>query len=360
MTWNLKLPSLHKTYANHFKMGNIISVRDFDDTGLVESIKHHYNAITAENEMKPVHIALSPNEFNFERADKIVSWANQNDIAVVGHTLAWHGQSSPWLSQNTNGSPLTRAEAKRNLESFIKAYVSRYSGRIHSWDVANEVFRDEKDDYTGTWRDLLRRETDNPRAVGHWFLAYANGADAELGECGSDYIFDAFYFARRNDPHAILYYNDYNEEYPTKRRCMVEMAEDINAEWEKHPHYDGRKLIEGLGMQAHYNHETDFENVRKSLEHFAKTGLKLSVTELDITFGSKDAPAKPLTDEQLKKQAELFENLYNMYKEFSAHIERVTIWGKNDQQSWREWGAPTLFDDNCQAKEAFHKVIGAC
>lgn len=360
MNWNLNLPSLHKTFSNYFKMGNIISSHDFDDPELLESIKHHYNAITAENDMKPINIALNPDEFNFDASDKMVAWANQNDIAVVGHTLAWHGQSSPWLNQNPDGSPITRAKAKCHLESFIKTYVSRYSGRIHSWDVANEVFRDEKDDFSGTWCDLLRRETDNPNAVGHWYLAYANGADTALGESGSDYVFDAFYFARQYDPHAILYYNDYNEEYPAKRRCIVEMAEELNAEWEKHPHYDGRKLIEGIGMQGHYNHNTDYENVRKSLAHFAQTGLKISVTELDITFGSKNEPARPLTDEQMKKQAELYKSLYHMYKEFSAHIERVTIWGKNDQQSWREWGAPTLFDENCQAKEAFHAVIGVC
>ena len=355
--WDLTLPSLHKAYSGKFMMGNIISPEELNDPEMVNMYRHHYNAVTAENAMKPLYIAPSPGEFNFEESDKIVNWATENNITMIGHTLAWHGQSPPWLNQKPDGSPLTRAEAKKNMETFIKTYASRYSGRIHSWDVVNEVFRDEGGDFDGTWRELLRRETDNVRAVGHWYLAYANGANAELGECGSDYIFDAFYFARRYDPHAILYCNDYNEEYSPKRKAMAEMTEDINEEWKKHPHYDGRLLIEGIGMQGHCNHNTNYGLVRESLERFIKTGAKVSITELDITFGSSTEPAVPLTAEQSKVQAEMYEKLFRMYLEFSEHIERVTVWGKDDKRSWRAWGSPTLFGVDGEAKEAFHKIV---
>jgi len=356
--WDLSLPSLCKKFEGKFMMGNIISYRDLENDEILGMLKHHYNAVTCENDMKPMYISPKPGEFYFDRADKIVAWANENNIAMIGHTLCWHGQSAPWLNMNADFSPLTRAEAKKNMETFIKAYAGRYSGRIHSWDVVNEVFRDEGGDFDGTWRDLLRRETDNERAVGRWYLAYANGADAELGESGGDFVFDAFYFARRYDPNAILYVNEYNEESPAKRRCMAEMVEDLNEEWKKHPHYDGRLLIEGIGMQAHCNHNTDFAKVRQSLERFVQTGAKISVTELDITFGSMEEPAAPLTEEQNKRQAEMYEQLYSMYLEFAEHIERVTIWGKNDKQSWRAWGSPTLFGVESESKESFDKVIG--
>lgn len=328
-----------------------------DDVELMDMVKHHYSAVTAENDMKPLYIAPKPGEFDFEKADKLVTWAGENDIKMIGHTLAWHGQSPAWLNQNEDGSPLTRAEAKKNMELFIKTYAGRYSGRIFAWDVVNEVFRDEGGDFKGTWRELLRRETDNPRAVGHWYLAYANGANKELGECGSDYIFDAFYFARKYDPHATLYCNDYNEEYTAKRNALAEMTEEINEEWKKHPSYDNRLLIEGIGMQAHCNHNTNYDNVRKSIERFIKTGAKISVTELDITFGSSEEPANPLTKEQEKSQIEMYEKLFKMYVEFSDHIERVTIWGKDDKNSWRTWGSPTLFGMENEAKEVFHKVV---
>jgi len=243
------------------------------------------------------------------------------------------------------------------MEEFIKTYVGRYSGKIHSWDVINEAFRDEEGEFSGNWRDYLRRETDNPRAVGHWYLAYANGADTTLGESGADYVFDAYYFARRYDPNAILYYNEYNEELPVKREAISQMVEEINEQWRKHKEYDGRLLIEGIGLQSHHNHKhTNLENIRTAIERFVKTGAKLAITEFDFTFGSSEEPAMPLAPEQSKKQAEMLAALFEIYMEFSQYIERVTVWGKNDAQSWRKWGSPTFFDGEGNAKEIFHTI----
>lgn len=357
VSWDLSLTSLYKAFEKHFKFGNIISPWDLANPKTVEMYRHHYNVVTAENAMKPVYISPAKGEYNFDEADKIVAWAAENDIAMVGHTFIWHGQSAPWLNKNPDGTHVTRCQAKANMEEFIKTYAGRYSGRIYSWDVINEVFRDDNIDFTGDWRNHLRRDAENVRAVGDWYLAYANGANAELGESGADYIFDAFYFARKYDPHAILFCNDYNEEFPTKRESIAQMVEEINSEWEKHPHYDGRLLIEGIGMQAHCNHNTNYDNVRKSLERFAATGARIAVTELDITFGSHAEPANPLTPEQNQAQVKMYELLFGMYIEFAAYIDRVTMWAKADYQSWRAWGAPVLFDNDAQAKDSYHALV---
>jgi endo-1,4-beta-xylanase len=247
--WDLSLPSLHNTFAGHFMFGNIISPHETANDELTEMFRHHYNAVTAENAMKPMYIAPQSGVFNFAQADTIVDWAEQNNITMIGHTLVWHGQSSPWLNQNADGLPLTRTEAQTNMESFIREYAGRYSGRIHSWDVVNEVFRTDNI-FSVDWRNHLRRNEANPSARSHWYMAYANGADVDAGESGADYIFDAFRFARLYDPHAILYYNDYNEEIPAKRDAIARMVEDLNNQWRNHENYDGRLLIEGIGMQS--------------------------------------------------------------------------------------------------------------
>ena len=360
-TWDLSLPSLYKTFEKHFKMGNIVSPYDWKKPETMEMYKHHYNAVTAENAMKPVYISSAPGVYNFEWPDKIVNWANENGIAMIGHTFIWHGQSAPWLNMNEDGSPLPRAQAKANMEAFIKEYAGRYSGKIHSWDVINEAFIDSfKGEFSGNWRDYLRRETENERAVGRWFLAYANGADEARGESGADFVFDSFYFARKYDPKAILYYNEYNEEFPHKREAIAQMVEQINEQWKNHPEYDNRLLIEGIGMQSHHNHlATSIPQIRIALERFAETGAKIAITEMDFTFGSEEAPANPLNSEDNAKQAQMYADLFKLYMDFSQHIERITIWGKCDSQSWRGWGAPTLFDNDFNAKDAFHSVVGA-
>ncbi|MCL1844356.1 MAG: endo-1,4-beta-xylanase [Defluviitaleaceae bacterium] len=357
--WDLTLPSLCETFEKNFMMGNIILSKELDNPEIMAMYKHHYNAVTAENAMKPEHISSAPGVYDFEHADKIVKWAEENKIALVGHTFVWHAQSALWLNRNEDGTPISRAAAKANLEAFIREYGERYRGKVYSWDVVNEAFIDSDvggRPYNGNWRDYIRRESENPRAVGHWFLAYANGAGA--GECGSDYMFDSFYFARKYDPNAILYYNDYNEEFPHKRHVIADMVNDINAQWRAHAEYDGRLLIEGIGMQSHHNHiHTDVAQVRTALELFTKTGTKIAVTEMDFTFGSQQEPSRPLSPEESKKQAEMYAALFKLYKEFS--VERVTVWGKNDKLSWRSWGSPTFFDETGNAKEAFHAVIAA-
>jgi len=355
-SWDLNLPSLAKAYENHFLIGNIISPLDLKNEETCAMLKHHYCAVTAENAMKPVYVAQAKDSYHFDEADALVHWANDNGLKMIGHTFVWHGQSAPWLNKNEDGSVLTRAEAKANMESFIKTYASRYSGKIYSWDVMNEIFRDSGT-FSGNWRDSLRADSDNARAVAHWYLAYENSADADKGESGSDYVFDAFYFARKYDPNAILYYNDYNEEVPPKRDAIAAMVEEINAMWQAHPEYDQRLLIEGIGMQGHCNHNTNLEWVRLAVERFVQTGAKISVTELDITFGSQDAPAIPLTEEQSLRQAEMYRYLFNLYVEYAEHIERVTFWAKDDGSSWRSWGQPVLFDENGNAKESFCAVM---
>jgi len=372
--YDLTIPALKEVYEDKFLFGNIMSPDDFQDEDTLAMYKHHYNAVTAENIMKPVNITAAPGEYDFTEADRLVNWAVENNIKMIGHTLIWHGQSAPWLNRDEQGDALTRSQAKVNMESFIKTYVSRYEGNIYSWDVINEMFRDIKE-FPGNWRDCLRQLENKTFTTAHWYLAYANGA--KEGECGSDYVFDAFYYARKYAPSAKLVYNDYNEEVPAKREAIAQMVEELNAIWKEHPEYDGRLLVECIGMQAHCNQDTNLTWVRESLERFSKTGARIAVTELDATFGKEDFvwnPNQPpsaeefaayrakvytLSDQETQKQVEMYTTLFKLYLEYAAYIDRVTMWGKNDQESWRKWGSPTFFDAKRVAKDAFWACVNA-
>ncbi|MCL1936585.1 MAG: endo-1,4-beta-xylanase [Defluviitaleaceae bacterium] len=344
--------SLYRAFEKNFMFGNILSPEDLQNENLIKIYKKHYNAVTAENVMKPVNISKSENNYFFENADKIINFGTENNIKVIGHTLCWHGQSAIWLNRNEDGTVKTREEAKTNLEKFIKEYVTRYSGKIYSWDVLNEAFRDEYE-FSGNWKEHLRRDEDKEQNTSHWYLAYKNNTK---NEDPSDYIFDAFYFARKYDKKGLLYYNDYNEEIPGKREAIGAMVEYINDKWKNHKEYDNRLLIEGIGMQSHYNENTNFDNVIASFERFIKTGTKIAITELDLTFGSKIEPAKK-SEEIYKKQAEIYKHIFRIYLKYARNIERVTMWAKTDNQSWRAWGLPVLFDENLEPKPAFFEIL---
>ena len=369
--WNLDEPSLAGLFEPYFGMGNIYStyslMNAFDTR---DAFVHHFNVITAENTHKPDHIAgpgnrvtvPTPEEFNFTDADRIVEWAMDNDIQLVGHALVWHGQSPDWLFRNPNGTPLPRAEAKYRMEFYMSTLSEHFAsqgtlGAFYSWDVVNEAIASGG----GTWNDVPGNWRNQMRANSPWLLAFANGANLEAGEHAADFIWYAFYFARKHFPYSILYYNDYNEEIPAKRNAIAQMVEEINEKWANHPSYDGRLLIEAIGMQSHYHLEgwtTNLNNVPLALDRFIATGARVSVTELDITYGGSGSPPHPsLTAEQLQRQGEAYRRIFTYYLERAQYLSRVSIWGMADHKSWRSNGFPLLFDSSFRAKPAFNEIV---
>ena len=369
--WDLTYPSLAGLFEPYFGIGNIYSTHSLMDAfDTRTAFLHHFNVITAENTHKPDHIAgpggritvPTPEEFNFEGADRIVDWAVENDIKLVGHALVWHGQSPNWLFRGPGNVPLPRETAKYRMAFYMRTLSEHFAaqgtlGAFYSWDVVNEAIASGG----GTWVDQPGNWKNQMRTNSPWFLAFGNGADEEAGEHASDFIFYAFYYARRYFPYSILYYNDYNEEIPAKRNAIAQLVEEINARWEEHPEYDGRLLIEAIGMQSHYHLEgwtTNMANVAPALDRFIATGARVSVTELDITVGGSGSPAHPfLTEEQLQRQADAYARIFRYYLERANYLSRVSIWGLADHNSWRSNGFPLLFNDRFAPKPAFHAIV---
>jgi endo-1,4-beta-xylanase len=327
-----------------------------NNQGLTNMFKHHYNALTAENSMKPQYMWPTRDNRTFGGADALVDWAEQNNIYVIGHTLVWHDQSPPWLNRAGN-EVLTRQQAMENMKYYIDTVAGRYKGRLLAWDVVNEVFYNNVTDaqLAQGWRGGLRSVDLSPTDPGSaWYRAFANGAAA--GEDGSDYIYYSFVFTRLADPTAILYYNDFNEEFPNKREAIARMVEELNERWRNDERYDDRLLIEGICMQSHYNQDTNLSDVRASIERFIRTGAKVSITELDITIGSSRGN-EYLNAAEERRQADMYRQLFGYYLEFSDNIERVSFWGKADNMSWRGDRHPLIFDRRFRAKEAFHAIV---
>jgi endo-1,4-beta-xylanase len=376
-SWDLNLPTLAETFEEHFLVGNIWSSswRGAMNANARAALAHHFNAVTAEDYMK-VDQLLSSNvpgtwNWNWSRADEIVNFAEANDMAMIGHTLVWHSQSRLWLTGRPGAGLLTRQEAVANMRTYINTVAGRWAGRIYAWDVVNEVFTTSVSQSAWNanpdWRAHLRRDgvdLNNPN-YSRWYDAFANGATGN--QCGSDFIYYAFRFTRLADPNAILYYNDFNEEQPGKREAIAQMVEQLNQRWTRDPAYDGRLLVERIGMQGHYHLDqwaTNLGNVRTAIERFARTGAGISITELDITIGGQGGnhPATlsaPLTAAQQQRQADAYARVFRYIMEFVDYIERVSFWGMADNRSWRAWGHPTLFDGNGTAKLAFHAVTAA-
>ncbi len=326
------LTPIKDVYKNDFLIGNIVSARDFEGNRL-ELLKMHHDVVTAENAMKPGYAYSTYPEFDLSAEDALVAQAAAAGLDMHAHVLVWHQQSEELLHTDSAGNPLSKEVALANLRTHISTIVTHFGDRVISWDVVNEAMNDNPTN-PSDWRNALR--------TSGWKSAI-----------GTDYVKEAFLAAKLalNGKNVKLYYNDYNDDNQSKAEAIYQMVKEINEEYGLT--HDGDRLIDGIGMQAHYNLNTNPENVEKSLKKFISVTDEVSITELDITAGSNNT----ITEKQANQQAYLYARLFKLYKENADDIARVTFWGLDDATSWRAEQSPLLFDADLQAKPAYYAVI---
>jgi endo-1,4-beta-xylanase len=326
------LQPLKELYKDYFLIGNIVSSKDFEGARL-ELLKKHFNVATAENAMKPVYAYSTYPTFDFTAENQLATQVANAGLALHGHVMVWHQQSAEELHTGSDGQPLPKSEALANLRKHVKTVAENFADDVISWDVVNEAMNDSMEN-PSDWRGSLRQSG--------WLKAI-----------GPDYIKEAFLAAKEAlvGKNIKLYYNDYNDDNQNKAEAIYQMVKEINAEYAQEN--DEELLIDGIGMQAHYNLNTNPLNVEKSLKKFIEVTNEVSVTELDITAGDNNV----MTDKQEKQQAYLYAQLFKLYKQYSEHIARVTLWGLDDATSWRAAQNPLIFDADLQAKQAYYAIL---
>jgi endo-1,4-beta-xylanase len=205
-----------------------------------ETIKRLYNRVVFENDLK---WNRWDNLGNRKSTLLALKWLRDNKIAVRGHNLVWPswGHTPPAL-QALKGDKIA---LERKIEDHIQEEVGALKGQIDEWDVVNEPFGNH---------DLI-------------------------DVLGKDVLVEWFKAARRADPGAKLFLNDYDL---------------LTREGNDSPHQNGTeevvKLliqrgapIDGIGDQCHFI--TDFTapaRVLQILDRFYALGKLLEITEHDI------------------------------------------------------------------------------
>ncbi|MGG1552743.1 endo-1,4-beta-xylanase [Paenibacillus ferrarius] len=329
---NKKVPALHEAFNGLFRIGAAVSTRTIRSEG--DFIARHYNSITAENQMKFEEIHPEENRYTFEKADEIMAFASQNGIAVRGHTLVWHNQTSDWVFESPYGGLADRELLLRRMQEHIRTVAGRYKGQIYAWDVVNEAIEDKA--------DLVMRRT-------KW-----------LDILGEAYIRHAFEAAHDADPNALLFYNDYNETEPSKRDKIYNLVRSLK---------EKGVPIHGIGLQGHWNiHSPSLTEIRQAIELYASLDLQLHVTELDLSmfrFEDRRIDLIAPTEQMVELQHRRYEEIFGLFREYRDVITSVTFWGAADNYTWldnfpvrgrKNW--PFLFNEELQPKPAFWRVIG--
>jgi endo-1,4-beta-xylanase len=362
--------TLKEAYAGKFLIGCADDLRMNNDA-YQANIKAQYDIVTPENCMKPQPIHPSEGKYNFETTDAMVNWCKENGLKVWGHTLAWHSQTAPWFFQAVNpeveeqesarpprmnwdpnaprpsmsemwrksikGELVSREVALQRLKDHIFTVAGRYKGSIVGWDVFNESIEDGGDGSTENLRDWS------------WYKVV-----------GPDVLTYAFKWAHEADPNAQLYYNDYNIEQGAvenkgKHASSMLLLKRLIAEGAP---------ITGVGIQGHWHLDTNLADVEKAIENYASLGLRVAITELDVTATGDNSGAfgvrqgdKTIPAENYQKQAEVYRKLFEIFMRHADVIDRVTLWGLSDTRSWRRGQDALLFDGDLNPKPAYKAVI---
>jgi endo-1,4-beta-xylanase len=310
-------------------VGTAVIPFDLDTPAYTAVLASQFSVVTPGNEMKWGVVEPAQGTYDWSGADRLVAFAKQNGQLVRGHTLLWHNQLPGWLTTGVANGTISNSQLTALLEQHIFTEVTRYRGRIWQWDVANEFFTDS-----------------NPATI--------NPNDFWVSHLGPGIISRAFRWAREADPHALLFYNDYN----IAGEDGTNAKSDAAYAWLRQMRDQGVP-IDGVGDQGHLDTQYGFPTqMTQDLQRFASLGLKTAITEADVrTF--VDSPATQVPTDHLATFAQPYE-FSQMLQACLAVPQCIsfTAWGFGDADSWVPGfftgeGYATLYDVNLQPKPAF-------
>jgi hypothetical protein len=170
-------------------------------------------------------------------------------------------------------------------------------------------------------------------------------------------------FIQANPPK--LTYNDYDFTSKTKARTVYNMVLALNTAWLSDPLYDGRPLIEVVGIQGH---DSVGKTVASSNQYAVALCASLidrhllsaiSYSEFDLTMptsapgGGATAPAV-LNIRQSDALGYEYALMYKLFTKFAPYMDHIISWGVAGS-GWQ--GSYVLFDGNSNADAGYYGAM---
>lgn len=262
------------------------------------TLRENFNCAVHENELKWYHTEREQGKPNYADAEKMLTWCEQNGIAMRGHCVFWGIEQyvQPWLKQ------LNDAALRAAMEQRAKDVATRFKGRIREYDLNNEMIH-------GDW--------------------YAKRLGAGITK-------EMFAGVKAADPDAILYVNDYSILSGHDGPRYIKHIQSL---------LDQGVPVGGIGCQGHFGAQVDPGHVRATLDALARFNLPIKITEFDM-----DTP-----DEQAKALG-----LEALYRTAFSHpaVAGLLMWGFWEGAHWKPQAAPWKKDFSpAPAAEVYRKLV---
>lgn len=191
--------------------------------------------------------------------------------------------------------------------------MTRYKDKIYAYDVVNEVWANNGKGMKKTiWYDAL----------------------------GETFVPEAFHLARKLDPNAKLYINEYGiERNNSKTVSFYNYVKKLKSQGVP---------IDGVGFQCHFKAGRVPADLEKVLQWFTTLDVDVGITELDIGVVNTNAI-------HLKQQAGDYAFVYKSCENVKRCVS-VTAWGFTDKFSWLKSTKPCMWDEDFNPKPAVAAV----
>ena len=264
---------------SHFPFGSTLNESVVSNEQYANFFKEHFEWATTEWRVQwfPVEQVQGVEEYGL--GDALIEFCEANGINVRGHSIVWPNLTfiPNWLP------PLDDNQVMDEVDERIDSVVSRYKGRLTSWDVCNELL-DHR-----FFRDRL----------------------------GEDINAHVFREARRIDPDVQLFINEFGflERHDNQRLGELEsLVADLRSRG---------AAVGGIGLQGHFfNDNISPVNLQISLERLAELGLPIWISEYDTVNPDPVERAKQL------------ETFYR-YCFSRPEVQGIIMWGFWEGSHWR-------------------------
>jgi len=304
-----------------------------NDAQYARLIAQQCRLVLPANELKWNMLQPAPGDYDFSAADWMLRFAESHGLLFRGHVLFWEPSTPPWVRKVA-----TRGNAGQLLTSHVHSVAGRYRGRMHSWDVVNEILGPDE------------RRLD----------MFRNSLWLEL--LGPEWIEIAFHAAHEADPGALLVYNEnWLESKRDASRAKRQRALEVLAGWKRRG-----VPVHAIGLQAHLLTDDGLSpEMPEFVQRVADLGLKVIVSELDVRDCS--APADFALRDRL---------VAGEYSDFlaallpSQAVIAIITWGLSNRYTWINHhpgsrrrdelpSRPLPFDADFESTAAWHALAHA-
>lgn len=236
--------------ANNFTFGAAAGPVIFSDAAYRDLYATQTKIITTDVALKIGTIAPQPGPKHFESAERLLAFCNSHNIPMRGHCLIWNEWVPAWIKS------MSTDERRKFFDAYIDEVVTRYAGRLQSWDVVNEPF----------WPG---HHAPGGFRLGPWYDAFGPG-----------YVRRAFERAKQSDANTTFVLNEAQTERDDElglavRAGLLKLVAELK---------DAGVKLDAVGLQGHlqpqYPHDPG--RFRDFLHTLAGHGVDIYITEFDV------------------------------------------------------------------------------